>query len=166
LAISIPHITTLPNLEQFILGIPISRGNSNPSQRINDLHIKLAVQDNAMTISTPKSTSNIGKVLGTKYTRDGTYYMMLLQWAIPATTPFFDIGIVYTASTWRKKPHLIVKCGSKHVAALADVLSAHFDGQQTSALFLATFLLQTMTFEKHMDYLPHMNTLFPQPDTP
>jgi hypothetical protein len=41
-----------------------------------------------------------------------------------------------------------VKCGANHVTALAEVLSAHLDGQKTTALFLATSLLQTMTTEE------------------
>jgi hypothetical protein len=100
-----------------------------------------------------------------------TYYMMSLRRAIPATTPFFDIGIAYTTPHGEKIPHLTVKCGSNHVTALAEVLSAHLDGQKTNALFLATSMIQTMTTEEahglfatHKHFLASIQRLplFPQ----
>lgn len=153
-------------------------GDSTPSQWINDRRTKRAMQESGMTISISNSKTNSGEVVTAghillkhpEYTHR-TYYMMSLRRSIPATTPFFDIGMIYTTPHGEKIPHLIVKCGSNHVTALAEVLSAHLDGQKTTALFLATSLLQTMTtkeahglFATHKHFISSIQRLplFPQ----
>jgi hypothetical protein len=153
-------------------------GDSTPSRWINDRRTKRAMQENSISISISNSKTNSGDVVTAghillkhpEYTYR-TYYMMSMRREIPATTPFFDIGIVYSTPHGEKIPHLIVKCGSNHVTALAEVLSAHLDGQKTTALFLATSLLQSMTkqeahslFDTHKQFISSIQRLplFPQ----
>jgi hypothetical protein len=76
------------------------------------------------------------------------YYLMSLRKSLPSTTPFFDIGIAYTTPHREKIPHLIVKCGSNHVTALTEALSQELDGKQSTALFLSSSLIKTMTTEE------------------
>jgi hypothetical protein len=130
-------------------------GRQHPSRWINDRRTQLTMQNNSITISISNSKTNSGDIVTAchillkhpEYTHR-TYYLMSLCRSIPATTPFFDIGLVYTTPHGEKIPHLIVKCGSNHVTALTDVLSDHIDGKKTTALFLATSMLKTMTTEE------------------
>ena len=150
-----PRITHLESSEQFIFGLRISMSESNPSRWINDGRTKRTMQENFLTISISNSKTNSGDVVTAghillkhpEYT-NRTYYLMSLRRSLPESTPFFDIGLVYTTPHGEKIPHLIVKCGSNHATALNDVLSAYLDGKKTTALFLATSMLQTMTTEE------------------
>jgi uncharacterized coiled-coil protein SlyX len=150
-----PRITHLESSGQFIFGLRISMGDSTPSRWINDRRTKRTMQENSINISISNSKTNSGDVVlaghillkHPEFTHR-TYYLMSLRRSIPETTPYFDIGLVYTTPHGEKIPHLIVKCGSNHVTALTEVLSAHLDGKKTTALFLATSMLKTMTTEE------------------
>ena len=150
-----PRITNLASSEQFIFGLRMSMGDSTPSKWINDRRTKRIMHDNAMNINISNSKTNSGDVVTVGHIllkhpefTHRTYYLMSLRRAIPPTTPFFDIGLVYTTPHGEKIPHLIVKCGANHATALSEVLSTHLDGKKTTALFLATSLLNTMTTEE------------------
>jgi hypothetical protein len=150
-----PRITHLESSGQFIFGVRISMGDSTPSRWINDRRTKRTMYENSITISISNSKTNSGDVVTAGHIllkhpefTHRTYYLMSLRRAIPETTPYFDIGMVYTTPHGEKIPHLIVKCGSNHITALTEVLSAHLDGKKTTALFLATSMLKTMTTEE------------------
>ena len=150
-----PRITNLASSTQFIFGIRISMGDRSPSQWINDSRTKRVLQDNSMNISISNSKTNSGDVVTAGHIllkhpdfTHRTYYLMSLRRDLPPTTPFFDIGLVYTTPHGEKIPHLIVKCGSNHVTALSEILSTHLDGKMTTALYLATSLLNKMTTEE------------------
>jgi hypothetical protein len=150
-----PRITHLESSEQFIFGVRISIGDSTPSRWINDRRTKRVMQENSIAINISNSKTNSGEVITAghillkhpEYTHR-TYYLMSLRRSLPETTPFFDIGLVYTTPHGEKIPHLIVKCGSNHATSLTEILSAHLDGKKTTALFLATTMLKTMTTEE------------------
>jgi hypothetical protein len=117
-----PRITHLESSAQFIFGLRISMGDSTPSRWINDRRTKRTMQDNSIAINISNSKTNSGEVVTAghillkhpEYTHR-TYYLMSLRRSVPETTPFFDIGLVYTTPHGEKIPHLIVKCGSNHV---------------------------------------------------
>jgi hypothetical protein len=83
----------------------------------------------------------------------------------PPETPFFDIGYHRKTPTGQMIPHLAIKVGENHISTLTEILSAHFDGLQTTVI-LGRLLISKMLpeevdalFTTHADFIANTRIL-------
>ena len=79
------------------------------------------------------------------------YFLMSIRRYIPSNAPYFDIGVHQRTVNGIKSPHLVVKCGENHKVILSEILSNLMDGNKTTALFLSTTYIKSLTQEALQD---------------
>jgi hypothetical protein len=139
---------------------------------------KIALEHHHVELTISNSTCDSGPmvVTGTIFLKHPVYthrlyFLLALRRSLPISTPYFDIAVHRRTPGGIECPHLVVKCGEQHQDSLTEILSDFLDGKQTTALFIGTKLLQSMTqeantnlYDTHQKYVDSIQRLplFPQ----
>jgi hypothetical protein len=175
-----PKISFLESRSMCIFGIRICATDKifSSGSWLKNANIKAALEKHRVELTISNSTCDSGPMMvaGTIFLKHPVYthrlyFLLALRRSLPSNTPYFDIAVHRRTPTGIDCPHLVVKCGEQHQDALTEILSDFLDGKQTTALFIGTKLLQSMTlevthnlFDTHQKYVDSIQRLplFPQ----
>ena len=174
-AIRSPKISNLDSYGMTIFGIRICATDPafSTGTWLTDSTVKEALAKHRVELNISNSTCDSGKMVVAgaillkhpQYTHR-LYFLLALRRCLPNHTPFFDIGIHQRTTGGIDSPHLVVKCGENHQEALTEILSNFMDGKQTTAIYIGTQVLQSMTqeatedlFDTHQKYVNSIQRL-------
>jgi hypothetical protein len=151
-----PKITNIDSFKTSIFGIRISAMDKAFSigTWLNSPTIKSAISGHNIDLKVSNSTCDSGNMVTAgsillkhpQYTHR-TYFMMSIRRQIPTNSPYFDIVVHRRTLNGIDSPHLVVKCGANHQAILSEILSTLMDGIKTTALYVGTQYIQSLTQE-------------------
>ena len=140
---------------------------------LKDSNVQASLATHKVELNISNSTCDSGKmvVAGAILFKHPTYthrlyYLLAVRRQLPNNTPFFDIGTHQRTQNGIASQHLVVKCGENHQETLTEILSDHLDGKQTTAIYIGTKVLQSMTqeatedlFDTHQKYVNSIQRL-------
>ena len=165
-----PKITTIDSLHMFIFAIRICVTDST---WITHDQIKEALKQHHAVLNISNSTCDSGNMVTAgnillkhpQFTHR-LYFLRAIRRCLPPNTPFFDIGVNQRSANGIQSPHLVVRCGENHQETLTEILSDFFDGIQTTALYIGSKVIESMTqeateelFEMHQKYVNSIQRL-------
>jgi hypothetical protein len=170
-----PKISNLNSYNMSIFGIRICATDPSFSTGawLKDSTVKASLGKHNVELNISNSTCTSGRMVVAgvillkhpQYTHR-LYFLLALRRCLPTNTPFFDIGIHQRTQNDINCPHLVVKCGENHQEALTEILSNFLNGQQTTAIYIGTKVLQSMTqeatkdlFDTHQKYVNSIQRL-------
>ena len=155
-----PTITFIPSRSQIVFGIRYGFA-INPVNWIKTPTTKatMTAQHISLNMSNSKSTSGtlvtagfiLLKAPNTTHRHRYTQYLLS---QLPDATPFFDVERQSRAPNNQTLPHLVIKCGEKHVTPVCQAMVTLLTGRG-NALFLPRYAFSTMTadqVEKQFDF--------------
>jgi hypothetical protein len=155
-----PKTSNLSSLSMFVFGIRICATDPTFSTGVwlTDDIVKKSLDKHQVALTVSNSTCDSGRMVTAgsillkhpQYTHR-LHFLRALRSQLPINTPFFDIGIHRHTLNGIHSPHLVVKCGENHQETLTEILSAFLDGQQTTAIYIGTKVLQSMMQEATKD---------------
>jgi hypothetical protein len=167
-----PKITPIDSIHRFVFSFRLCL-SSGPGRWINDKVTKQNFEKLRVEVNISNASSDSVETISVagyiffkhpKFTQR-SYYLSHLRRHLPAVTPYFDIGYHRKTPTGQDIPHLSIRCGENHTAALTEILSTFLDGTNT-AVFLGQLLLSKMTtaevdsiFQTHADYMANIRTI-------
>ena len=151
-----PKISNLDSYKTSIFGIRISANDKSFSigTWLTSPVIKAAIERHNIELKVSNSTCDSGTMVTAgsillkhpKYTQR-MYFMMALRRQLPTNAPYFDIVVHRRTLNGIDSPHLVVQCGANHQVILSEMLSSLMDGIKTTALYVGTQYLQSLTQE-------------------
>jgi hypothetical protein len=165
-----PKISNIVSLTMYIFAIRICVTDLT---WISNHTIQEALKHHHVVINISNSTCDSGHMVtaGTillkhpKFTHR-LYFLRAIRRCLPPNTPFFDIGVHQRSINGIQSPHLVVRCGENHQDTLTEILSDFFDGIQTTALYIGTKVIASMTqeateelFDTHQKYVNSIQRL-------
>jgi hypothetical protein len=158
--VCLPQISHIDSYGMSIIGIGICVSDSKftTGPCINNTQVKSSLAIHNVEVQMSNSTCDSGKMTtaGTillkhpEYTHR-MYFLLALRRKLPPNIPFFDISVHKRTQHGIKCPHLVVRCGENHQEVLTEILSNCLDGKQTTALYIGTKILASMTQESTDD---------------
>jgi hypothetical protein len=164
-----PKVSNLASYKMYVFGIRICSLDTTFSTGtwLKNPTIKEALTHNGVSLNISNSTCDSGNMVNAgvillkhpTYTHR-LYFLLALRRHLPPNTPFFDIGIHQKTHNGIDSPHLVIKCGENHQDSLTQILSDFLDGKQTTALYIGTKYLRSITqeaaeelFDMHQKYV-------------
>jgi hypothetical protein len=170
-----PKVSNLESYNMSVFGIRICATDPafSTGTWLKDSTVQESLANHRVELNISNSTCDSGKMVVAgvillkhpKFTHR-LYYLLSLRRQLPTNTPFFDIGTHQRTQNGIASPHLVVKCGENHQETLTEILSDHLDGTQTTAIYIGTKVLQSMTqeatedlFDTHQKYVNSIQRL-------
>lgn len=153
-----PRISRITHSKTYIFGIRISAKDNHLKNWLNHPDTKGKLRLHEMTVTISNSICSSGNIVVAGYIllkhpeiTQKNFYLLSLRRQLPETTPYFDIANHRRAPDGSNIQHLVVKCGENHAAGLSEILAAHLNGKQTTAIYVAQLGIQSMTQEEKSD---------------
>jgi hypothetical protein len=152
-----PKIMYIDNHKTIVIGIRIcaTERKFSTSAWLNDANVKRAIATHSVQLHISNSTCNSGNMVNAgiillKHPQltHRLYFLMSLRRHLPPNTPYFDIGVHQRTLSGTNCPHLVVRCGEKHQGSLTEILSDYMNGKTTTALYIGTKILKSMSLEE------------------
>ena len=165
-----PKVSNIDSLRMSIFALRIC---ATDSTWISNDSVKAALKQHHAVLNISNSTCDSGQMVtaGTILLKHPTfthrlYFLRAIRRCLPPNTPFFDIGVHQRSANGIQSPHLVVRCGENHHETLTEILSDFFDGIQTTALYIGTKVIASMTqeateelFDMHQKYVNSIQRL-------
>jgi hypothetical protein len=151
-----PKVSHLDSYQMSIFGIRVSATDRyfSTGNWLRSSTTKEALARHKVELNVSNSTCDSGNMVtaGSILLKHPTYtqrmyFMMSIRRQIPINAPFFDIVVHKHTFNGLVSPHLAVKCGANHQTILSEILSIIMDGIKTTALYVGTQYIQTLTQE-------------------
>ena len=143
-----PRIIVAKGRKQLIFALRFGF-NRNPGNWLQHPRTQQALTNQNVETAVSNSTCDSGEIVTAGYilfkapnTTHRQRYTQYLRSKLPEATPFFDLVRMSTTPMDQKIPHLVIKCGEKHVAPLCQALLHLLTGYGTT-LFLPRYALGT-----------------------
>ena len=144
-----PKVTFIKSQSLMIFGIRFGF-ISSPNKWQQSPETKVVLKEQHINVSVSNSKSTSGDLVTAGYillkapnTTHKHYYTQYLRSRLPEVTPYFDIVRYKKTPMDQLIPHLVVKCGEKHVTPVCKSLLSILTGIG-SALFLPRYALSTL----------------------
>jgi hypothetical protein len=170
-----PQISHIDSYSMSIIGIRICVSDTTftTGSWINNEKVKTSLATNNVEVQISNSTCDSGTMMtagAILLKHPGLthrmYFLLALRRKLPNNTPFFDIGVHKRTQNGIECHHLVVRCGENHHEVLTEILSDCLDGKQTTALYIGTKILASMTqeatedlFDTHQKYVNSLQRL-------
>jgi phosphopantetheinyl transferase (holo-ACP synthase) len=158
--VSSPQISHIDSHSMSIIGLRICVSDTKfaTGSWIKNDKVKSSFANHNVEVQISNSTCDSGKMITAgaillkhpEYTHR-MYFLLALRRKLPNNVPFFDIGVHKRTQNGIECPHLVVRCGENHQETLTEILSDYLDGKQTTALYIGTKILASMTQEATED---------------
>jgi hypothetical protein len=155
-----PKISYINSHQMIVFGIRVCATDKNFStgKWLNDDHVKLSLANYSVELNISNSTCDSGNMVTAGiillkhpvYTHR-LYFLLSLRRSLPSNTPYFDIGVHKRTHSGMASPHLVVKCGENHQETLTEILSNYMNGKTTTALYIGSRIIQSMSMEERSD---------------